>query len=99
MKHTDSKTTGLKSSFELVMERLAAKEGNLTKLTDEQKRKISEIEKQAQAKIAELKIMASSREEPFSEHPKEQEDHIAKEIAKIKDWAEQEKELIRQNKP
>jgi hypothetical protein len=90
--------SALKSAFELAMERLAVKGGPLLKLTDEQKNKIAEIERKAQAKIAELKIMNEAKSTSEPDDGKTQEDLLLQEIAKIKDRAEEEKEKIRQGK-
>ena len=55
------KEQGLKSALDLAMERLAQKGGSPAALTAEQKKALAEIEKQAQAKVAEIEIMMSQR--------------------------------------
>ncbi len=87
--------TRLKSAYELAMERLAAKEGPLKKLTEEQKARIAEIEQKAQAKIAELKIMNDAKSFQ-NDNDASKEAYLQQEIAKIREWAEAKKEKIRQ---
>ncbi|NLB56394.1 MAG: hypothetical protein GX811_11640 [Lentisphaerae bacterium] len=96
---SDSKKTGkLKSAWELAMERMDAKDGQLKKLTEDQKSKIAEIEQTAKAKIAEHEIMFKERLfKAGGDHIAT--DQILKEKAvalqKIRDKAEQEKEHVR----
>ena len=47
---------GIKSAYELAMERLEQKEGKLKPLTDEQKAAIAEADSEMQAKIAQIEI-------------------------------------------
>jgi len=91
---------GLKSAYELAMERLAAKEGAGEPLTEEQKAEIAEIEQKAKAKVAELEIMreqdlAAARASGDAEKIAAAETAKRDEINKIKANAEQEKEQIR----
>lgn len=46
----------MKSSYELAMERLAAKEGDRKVVTEEQKARLAEIDEKYQAKIAEREV-------------------------------------------
>jgi hypothetical protein len=92
------KSTSLKSSYELAMERLAGKDGAQRTLTPEQKKSIAEADRKVRAKIAELEIMLASRlaeagddldkiEKLRSEHQSE--------TSKIREKAEEEKEKVR----
>lgn len=49
--------TGLKSSFDLAMERLAKRGEGITALTDEQKEAMADIAARMKAKIAEIEIL------------------------------------------
>lgn len=57
----DTKPAGLKSSFDLAMERMAQKGEGLAALTDEQKSALAEIGARAKAKIAEIEILFSKK--------------------------------------
>lgn len=60
-------TDGLKSSYELAMEKLRAQDKKKgirdgdTSLTDAQKKRIAEVRSQAKAKLAELEILWQSK--------------------------------------
>jgi len=51
----------MKSAYELAMERLEKAQGPSKKLTDAQRERIAEIERQYEAKIAEEKLTYQSR--------------------------------------
>ncbi|MEI7880045.1 MAG: hypothetical protein WCI95_04130 [bacterium] len=54
MKNNES---GLKSSFDLAMERMAKRGEKITALTDEQKQAMAEVTTRTKAKIAEIEIL------------------------------------------
>ena len=96
----DTKQSGIKSAFDLAMERLEQRDGKLTKLTDEQKRAIAEADSKAKAKTAEVEIMfqqkltaAQTTNDPAQ--IEEVERQKRGEIDKIRRQAEDEKERIR----
>lgn len=92
------KTSGLKSSFELAIERLAGREGPARALTPEQKTALAEIDRAAKAKVAELEIMLASSLAGAQDDPEKVEQlksrHQA-EVAKIHAKAEADKERVR----
>ena len=96
----DEKKSSLKSSYDLAMERLAGREGQSKPLSDQQKKSIAESEKKAKAKIAELEIMLKSRIAPAGDDAGKAEEiktNHQREIEKIREKAQEEKERIRNN--
>lgn len=90
----------MKSAYELAMERLAAKEGALRPLTQAQKRAIQETDSQTKAKLAETEIMldreiASARAAGDATKLQALQEQRARELRKIRDRGEAEKERIR----
>ena len=53
----EPKQAGLKSSFDLAMERMAQRGEAITALSDEKKAALAEISRRAKAKIAEVEIL------------------------------------------
>jgi len=53
----ETKQAGLKSSFDLAMERMAQRGENITTLSDEKKAALAEIGRRTKAKIAEVEIL------------------------------------------
>lgn len=53
----NAKTSGLKSAFDLAMERMARQGEGLATLSEEQKKELAEIGTRTKAKIAEVEIM------------------------------------------
>lgn len=101
----DEKKEGLKSAFDLAMDRLAQKGGALVTLTPEQKTQIAEVGQRAQAKIAEVEILFQKRIADargsggeVQEKVRELEANQAHEIAKIRERTEAEKQKIRDGK-
>jgi hypothetical protein len=88
--------SGMKSAFELAMERLG---GESQELTARQKDLIAEIDSKAKAKVAETEIMfdqqLSSESDPAKAALIQQ--TRQQQIAKIKDEAEEDKEKVRGN--
>ena len=90
--------SSLKSSYDLAMERLAAREGRGRTITDRQKQALAEAENKAKAGIAELEIMLASRLAGAGEDPEKVAEIRAihqREVEKIRAKAEEEKEGIR----
>ena len=57
----DTNKSGLKSSLDLAMERLAQKSGPVAQVTDEQKKALADVSQKAKAKIAEAEILYQDR--------------------------------------
>jgi len=94
------KDDGLKSSFDLAMERLAAKGDAAGSITEEQKKALAEVDSEVQAKIAEVEILtnqslavarASGDVQKITQLEAEKKD----EIRRIRDRGEMDKEGIR----
>lgn len=97
MKKSD-KHTPIKSSIDLIMERLAEKGQKLQALTMEQKQSIADLKRQTQAKIAEVEIFSQRELDQVKDDPaklEEAHDKRRKTIAEINTRAEEEKERIR----
>jgi len=88
--------SGMKSAYELAMERLG---GESQKLTEEQKQAIAEIDAKMKAKIAETEIMFDQQLAAESDPAKAAfiQQTRQQQIAKIKEGAEGEKENARSN--
>lgn len=92
---------GLKSAFDLAMERMAGKDGGgLVNLTAEQKAAIAEITKRAKAKIAELEIMygkriIEAREAKDDEKTKKLEEEFKADVTRLRAREEEEKQRAR----
>jgi hypothetical protein len=91
---------GLKSAFDLAMERLAGKDGPLARLSQEQKKSIAEIAQKTKAKIAETEILfrdriAKARAAGDEEKAKQAEEQMTAEINKLRAQEEEQKEKVR----
>ena len=98
--NANMKSTGqsLKSALDLAIERLAKRDGALTKLTDAQKAALAEVDRKTTAKLAEWEILGSDRLAKAGDDPEKIEPIKAEqraEIEKIKTRAQEEKERIR----
>jgi hypothetical protein len=96
----DQKAPGLKSAYELAMERLEQKHGALGPLSDEQKKALAEIGSQTKAKIAEIEILmgqrlAEARAKGDAEEIQKIEEQKKTDLARIRGRAESDKERIR----
>lgn len=96
---TDKKS-GMKSAFDLAMERLEKRDGKLAPLSMEQKKAIAEVESKAKAKSAEVEIMfqqklQAARETGKPEELEEVERQKRSELDRIRNHAEEDKESIR----
>lgn len=97
---TDAKKTGMKSAFDLAIERLEKGDGKLAALTAEQKRAIAEVESRAKAKIAEIEIMFQQKRSAAQAtgdpaQIEEVERQRRADLDKIRRQAEDEKDRIR----
>lgn len=95
---------GLKSSFDLAMERMAARDGGLVNLTAEQKKAIGDLAQRTKAKIAEIEILfaqtlAKARANPDAAKAAEEASKVEGErdqaIGKLRDAEERDKDRIR----
>lgn len=90
----------MKSAYELAMERLAKAEGTSRPLSAEQKKRLAEIDRVFQGKIAEREIFlkqkldAALAEQAFDEADKIRQ-QIASEKARLEEEREDEKERVR----
>ena len=92
--------TGLKSSLDLAMERLAKRGEGITALTEEQKQAMSEITSRTKAKIAEIEILygkkvAEARAAGDAEKADKIEDEKRYEISRQREKEETERQRIR----
>lgn len=95
-----SKAGGLKSAWELAMERMGGDESSSRNLSDAQKNDMARIDQTAKAKIAEIEIMAKSRVAEADSDPEAVEKVVAEknaDIKRIQEKAELEKEKIRRS--
>lgn len=95
-----NKKPGLKSAFDLAMERLEQKGGRMVALSEGQKKALAEIDRQARAKVAEIEILmgkslAQAREKGDAEEIKKVEEQRNAAIAKVRANAEADKERVR----
>lgn len=93
-------TKGLKSSFDLAMERMAKRGEVITPLTAEQKAALADISTKAKAKIAEVEILygkklAEARAGGDAEKITAVEKEMRAEVARIKDREEMDRRRIR----
>jgi hypothetical protein len=91
---------GLKSAFDLAMERLARKGETLSSLTDDQKAALAEVASRSKAKLAEIEILygkklAEARAAGDAEKAGKIEEERRLEIARIKEREEAERRQIR----
>ena len=94
------KETGLKSSFDLAMERMAKRGEGMASLPEDQKRAMAEISSRTQAKIAEIEILYGKKvAEALAAGDKEKADKIDEEkrfeIAKHREKEVAERSRIR----
>lgn len=90
----------MKSAYELAMERLAAKEGPVQKLTPEQKAQLAEIDSLYKAKIAERETFLTSKiQEAKSTSSFTDEDELTKQLHRdlstLREESEAKKEKLR----
>lgn len=90
----------MKSAYELAMERLAAKDGEQTPLSEEQKRQLAEIDEKYKAKIAEREVFLAPKlaEAEASGNLTEAEDlrkQLVNERARLEEEREEKKDDVR----
>ena len=92
----------MKTAYELAMERLEKESpSSAKKLTDDQKKRLAEVENEAQAQIAERRIMTEKRINELSMEGKTDEiqkaqEELTADIRKIEEKKEEKKNQIRQ---
>ena len=94
----ESTGKSLKSALDLAMERLAQRDGAVTKLTNAQKAALAEVDRKTKAKLAEMEILGNDDLAKAGEDPEKAEPIKAAQRAamgKIRNRAEEEKERIR----
>ena len=100
--------SGLKSAYDLAMERMGGKDGTLVTLSDEQKRAIAAEGQKTKARVAEVEIMYQQRlakaaagtdAEKVAKDVAQMEAERSAEIQKIRDAGERAKERVRQAAP
>lgn len=96
----NDKRAGIKSAFDIAMERLEKRDGKLAPLSMEQKQAIAEVENKAKAKTAEVEIMFQQKlQAAFAggkpEEIEEVERQKRSELDRIRNRAEEDKESIR----
>jgi hypothetical protein len=92
--------SGIKSSYELAMERLQREQGASVALTDEQKADIAEVESQIKARLAEIEItfngnLAEARAAGDGARVRELEEQKVRDIERCKSDGEARKAAIR----
>ena len=92
--------TGLKSSFDLAMERMAKRGEGISALTDDQKKAMADISTRIKAKIAEVEILygkkiAEARAAGDAEKAGKIEEEKRYEIARHREKEESERRRIR----
>jgi hypothetical protein len=86
----------MKSSYELAMERLGGDDG--TKLSDDQKAQIAEIDNRGKAKVAQLEVMQQQQVEAAAGDAARLQallEAFATDVAKTREKTEREKEKVR----
>jgi hypothetical protein len=101
---TNKKTSGMKSAYELAMERLEKSEGASKPLTAEQKEAIAEIDRKAKAEVAQIEIMAQkdlaeARAAGDGEKIRTIEAERARAMERARNRAEEDKEAVRRASP
>jgi hypothetical protein len=89
----------MKSAFELAMSRLE-KESPTQKLTEEQKRRLAEVDAEITAKIAEKKVFLEEEIKKAAGNPETETQlrkQLAMEIARLEEMREDKKKKIRES--
>ena len=99
----DNKKSGMKSAFDLAMERLEKRAGKLAVLSLEQKKALAEVENKAKAKAAEVEIMFEQKlQAAFAGGKPEEIEEVQRQkrsdLDRTRRQAEDEKERIRQGR-
>ncbi|MBU1693801.1 MAG: hypothetical protein KKC51_07535 [Verrucomicrobia bacterium] len=96
----EKKRAGIKSAYELAMERLAGRGEAPAILSEEQKKALAEVDRQVRAKVAEVEIlmdrkMAEARAKPEAEEFQKLAEQKQVEIRRIRERGERDKETLR----
>jgi hypothetical protein len=97
----EKKQSGLKSAFDLAMDRMAQRGEGLSALSDEKKAALAEIGTRAKAKIAELEILFAktlekARESNDAERIAKVEAEHREAVARIRNREEEERRKVRE---
>jgi hypothetical protein len=92
--------SGLKSSFDLAMERMNRRGEGIAQLSADQKSRLADLAARTKAKIAEIEIMygkklAEGKEGDDAEKRAKIEEEMRREIRKVRDSEESERQKIR----
>ena len=85
----------MKSAFELAMERMGG--GPIRQYTAEQKERLAEIDREFDARIAQIKLSSVPKENETPEQRQEREDGTAAEIRRLEEKREDRKEELRRS--
>jgi hypothetical protein len=96
----EKKTAGIKSAYEVAMERLAGHGEAPATLSEEQKKALAEVDTQVRAKVAEVEILmdrklADALAKPDAEGFQKLAEQKNVEIRRIRERGERDKETIR----
>lgn len=96
----EKKQAGIKSAYELAMERMAGRGEIPAALTPEQKKALAEVDAQVRAKVAEVEILmdekiAESRAKPDPEELQKRVEQKQAEIRRLRERGERDKDSIR----
>jgi hypothetical protein len=98
----EDKQSGLKSAFDLAMERMAAKGERMVELGEEQKKALADLSRRTKAKVAEVELMfapklAEARAANDAEKTTKLDEEQRGEIRKLKEREEADRARIRGN--
>jgi len=85
----------MKSAFELAMERLGG--GPIKQYTAEQKEQLAEIDREFDARIAQVKLSSTASSDETPEQRQAREDGVAAEIRRLEEKREDRKEALRRS--
>lgn len=84
----------MKSAFELAMERLG---GGMKQYTPEQKEALAEVDREFEAKMAQVKLTNKPSEGETEEQQKAREEGVASELRRLEEKREERKEALRRS--
>ena len=85
----------MKSAFELAMERMGG--GPIKQYTVEQKERLAEIDREFDARIAQVKLSSVPKDNETPEQRQEREEGVAAEIRRLEEKREDRKEELRRS--
>ncbi|MBP7829750.1 MAG: hypothetical protein KA248_07515 [Kiritimatiellae bacterium] len=96
----DRKPAGIKSAYELALERMAGRGETPSALTPEQKKALAEVDAQVRAKVAEVEILmdgqiAEALARPDPEEARKLAEQRQAEIRRLRERGERDKDAIR----